>query len=70
MFNVKNKSDASNKRGNWKHLKIVQEISEQHTEKARHQGTTENSHTERRTQTAESADVEVQNIQRGKQHYM
>jgi 5,10-methylene-tetrahydrofolate dehydrogenase/methenyl tetrahydrofolate cyclohydrolase len=28
------------------------------------------SHTERCTQTAESADVEVQNIQHGKQHYM
>jgi hypothetical protein len=50
-------------------LKHFASEAEQHTGKV-HQGTTENSHTERCTQTAESADVEVQNIQYGKQHYM
>jgi ribosomal protein L14E/L6E/L27E len=64
------RSDTSRDRGNWNHVKIIQTIPEQHTGKARHQGTTENSHTELCTQTAESADVEVQNIQHGKQHYM
>ena len=38
------KSDASNNRGNWIHLKIIHKISEQHTWKTRSQGTTENSH--------------------------
>jgi len=37
----KNKCDTSNNMGNWKHLNIVQKISEQHYRKARHQGTTE-----------------------------
>ena len=32
-------SDASNNRGNWNHIKIIQTISEQHTVKARNQGT-------------------------------
>jgi hypothetical protein len=34
MWNVKNKSDTSNNRGSWNHLKIIQKIPEQHTEKA------------------------------------
>jgi hypothetical protein len=37
----KNKGDTSNNRGNWNHFKILQKISEQHTRKARYQGTTE-----------------------------
>ena len=41
----KNKSDASNKRGSWNHLKIIQKIPDQHTGKARNQGATQNSHT-------------------------
>ena len=40
----KNKSDTSNNRGNWNHLKIIQKIPEQHTTKAQNQGTAENSH--------------------------
>ena len=36
----KKKSDISNNRGNWNHLKIVQKMPEQHTVKVRHQGTT------------------------------
>ena len=39
----KNKCDTSNNRGNWNHLKIIQKIPEQHSRKARNQGTTENS---------------------------
>ena len=44
----------------------IQKISEQHTGKARNKGTTENSHIGHCTRTAESTDVKVQNIQRGK----
>jgi len=29
------KSDTSNNRGNWNHLKIIQTVPQQHTEKAR-----------------------------------
>jgi len=35
----KTKSDTGNKRDVWNHLKIIQIISEQHTGKARNQGT-------------------------------
>jgi ribosomal protein L14E/L6E/L27E len=59
----KYKRDA---RSNWNHLKIIQKILEQHTGKARNQGTTENSHTGRCTHTLESTNVKEQNIQRGK----
>jgi len=40
----KNKSDTSNKRGNWNHFKIILKRPEQHvsTGKARNQGSTEN----------------------------
>ena len=31
--------------GKWKHLNIIQKMSEQYYRKERHQGTTENSHT-------------------------
>jgi hypothetical protein len=30
MWNVKRKSDTSNNRGDWNHLKIIQKIREQH----------------------------------------
>jgi uncharacterized protein YdaU (DUF1376 family) len=53
-------------RGNWNHLKITEEISEQHTWKALNQGTTENSHIGQRTHTAESTNVKVQNNQHEK----
>jgi hypothetical protein len=58
----KNKGDTSNKNGNWNHLKIIQKIPVQHNGKARNQGTTEGSHTERCARTAGSNDVKVQNI--------
>jgi hypothetical protein len=41
-------------------------ILKQRTEKARYQGTTENSHIVHSTHTAESANVEVKNIYRRK----
>jgi hypothetical protein len=56
----KNKGDASNNRGNWNHFQILQKILEQRTEKARYQGTAENSHIGHSTHTAESANVEAQ----------
>ena len=49
------KSDTNNNnRGNWNHLKIIQTVPEQHTGRARNQGTTKNSHTEHCTHTSES----------------
>jgi hypothetical protein len=61
-----NSSDISNNRGNWNHPKIIEEISEQHTGKARYQGTKENSHIGQRTLTAGSTNVKIQNNQREK----
>ena len=66
MWNVKNKSDTGNKKGDWNHLKITQTIPELHNRKVRNQGTTKNSHIEHCTQTAGSADVKVQNILHGR----
>jgi hypothetical protein len=65
----KNKTDTSNNGGNWNRVKIIRKIPEQHTGKARNQGTTENSHTGHCAHTAGSADVKVQDIQHGKAHY-
>jgi hypothetical protein len=58
----KNKSDTNKNRGEWNHLKITQKIPEQHTGKARNQGTKENSHTGHSTHMSESNDVKVQTI--------
>jgi hypothetical protein len=55
----KNIGDASSNRDNWNHFKILQKIFEQHTRKARYQGTTENSYIGHITHTAESANVEA-----------
>ena len=55
----KNECDSSISRSNWNHLKIIQKIPEQHTGKARNQGTTQNSHIGHSTHTAESTDVKV-----------
>lgn len=52
----RNKCDTNNIRGNCKHLKIIQKISEQRSGKARSQG----------THTLENANGKVQNIQHGK----
>jgi hypothetical protein len=62
----KNKSDASNDRGNWNLHKIIQKTPEQLTGKARNQGTTENSHVGHSTRTSESTNVKVQNIKLAK----
>jgi hypothetical protein len=43
MWNVKNKSNTSNNRGNWNRLKIIQTVPEHNTWKARNQGTTKKS---------------------------
>jgi hypothetical protein len=40
VWNVKTNVIPRNNRGNWNHLKIILKISEQHTGKVRHQGTT------------------------------
>jgi hypothetical protein len=56
----KNKCDTSNNRGNWKYLKIIQEIPEQRTGIPRSQGATENSHIGHCTHAAESTNVQVQ----------
>ena len=61
----KNKSGTSNSRDSWNHIKITQKIPEQHTGKAGHQGATEKSLTGHCARTVGSADVKVQNIQRG-----
>jgi len=52
-----NKSDTSNYRSNWKHLKITQAVPEKHAGKTRNQGTTKHSHTGQCTHTAESANI-------------
>jgi len=54
-----NKSDTGNNRGDWKHLKLIQTIPEQHSGKRRNQGITETSLIGHCTQTAESANVKV-----------
>ena len=41
----KNKSANSDNRGDCNHFRITQTVAEQHTEKARYQETTDNSHT-------------------------
>jgi hypothetical protein len=61
MWNVK-KSDASNNRGNWNHLKIIQTIPEQHTGKARNQGHTDNSPTGPCKHTSESTNVKFRKV--------
>ena len=52
----------NNNINNNNNFKIIQQISEQNTEKARNQGSTENSHIGHCTQTAGSANVKVQNM--------
>ena len=56
------KSDASNNRGNWNHLKIIQTVPQQHTGKARIKELQKNSNSGHYTHTSESANVKVQNI--------
>jgi len=58
----KSKRDSGDNKGNWKNIKIIQKVPEQHSWKARNQVTTENSHIGHCTQALESANVKVQNI--------
>jgi len=44
MWNVKNKGDTSNKRGDWNYFKVIQKIREKNTTKTWRQGNPENSH--------------------------
>jgi hypothetical protein len=64
MWNVKHKSDSSN-RGNWNNLKIIQEIPERHNGKAHNQGITENSRIGRCTHTAGNANVKYKTFNMG-----
>ena len=59
MWNLKT-CDTSNNRGNCNHFKIIHKIPEQHTGKARNQGSTENSHIGHSTDTVASTNVKVQ----------
>ena len=56
------KSDTSNNRGNWSHLRIFQTVPEQHTREAHNRGTTKNGHIGQCTHTTGSSNVRVQNI--------
>ena len=56
------KKDTNNGMGNWNHLQINQEIPEQQTWKAQHQGTTDNSHTGHCTHISESINIKAQKI--------
>jgi hypothetical protein len=49
----------NNNRSNWNHFRILQKTLEQHTRKARSQGTTAKSYSGHSTHTAESANVEA-----------
>jgi hypothetical protein len=59
MWNVKTKVTPVIT-GNWNDFRILQKILEQHTRKARYQGTTENSYIGHSTHTAGSANVEAE----------
>jgi hypothetical protein len=60
------KTDTSNKKGSWKHLKIIQKMPEQNTWKAGHPRTKENSHIRHCALTSENTNVKAQNTQHGK----
>jgi hypothetical protein len=60
------KSDTDNNRGDLDSLKITQTVPEQHTTKGRNREITQTSHFWHCKQTAESADVKVQNIFHGR----
>ena len=65
----RNKIDTSSNMGNWYHLKIIQKIPEQHTKKARHQGTTENSHTGHCSHILKSTNVKFSRSYRASWYY-
>ena len=63
MRNANTKSNASNNRGNWNHVKIINKIPEKYREESRNQGTIKNNDIlHRKTHTAESTDEVAQNI--------
>jgi hypothetical protein len=62
----KNKSDTSNNRGSWNHLKIIQKIPEQHTGKSRNQGTTDNRHTGHCADTPGSTNAKIKTVYHNK----
>jgi hypothetical protein len=62
---TQNKSDISNNRGNWNHLKIIQKVPEQRNGKARCSETTQNSHTGHYTDPAGSTDVKYTTFNMG-----
>jgi hypothetical protein len=66
MCSVKNKSDTSNIRGNWSHVRIFHKISEQRNWKERDQEDTENSHIVHCAPTTEIINVKLQNVYHGK----
>jgi hypothetical protein len=49
---VHRQSDTQYNRSNWNHPKIIQEITELHTEKAQNQSTKENNHIGHNTHTS------------------
>jgi hypothetical protein len=53
-------------RANWKHLKFIHKVPEQHNWKARQQGSTENNHTGHSTNASQSANIKVQHDYNGK----
>jgi hypothetical protein len=67
MWNVQNKGDTSNNRGNSDHLKIIQKVRDQCIWKALHQQITKkNSHVCHCANTSESTTVNVQDFYHGK----
>lgn len=65
-MDCKNINDTINTGGNWSLLKIIQKMPKEHTGKARHQGTTDNRNNEHHTQSLESSNAKVQNVQHRK----
>ena len=59
------KSGTSNNTENSTQFKIIQIIPDQHTRKARNQGTTKKGHTGHCKHTSKGTDVQIQNIQHG-----
>jgi hypothetical protein len=60
------KTDTSSERGNLNLLKGIQKISNKHTWKAEHHGTTENSHVGHCARTSGITDVKIQEVCYGK----
>ena len=56
------KSYASNKRSNWKQLKVIQTLPEEYTGKTQNQGTISSNHIGHCTHTEDSTNLKVQNI--------